>query len=77
MAPLGMQTLDTSEDLLLVSNEGHTHFTQLTEREVGKKGREINKKSSTWHNVHMGLDFFFCILSRFNGYSVPYADVDY
>lgn len=42
MAPLGMQTLDTSKDLLLVPNKGHAHLTQLTEGEVGEKDRETS-----------------------------------
>lgn len=44
MAPLGMQTLDTSEDLLLVPNEGHTHLAQLTAREVGEKDGVVDKE---------------------------------
>lgn len=56
MAPLGMHTLDTSEDLLLVPNEGHTHLTQLTERDKRKTERQ---KKRVRNGITVDSDFFF------------------
>lgn len=65
MAPLGMHTLDTSEDLLLVPNEGHTYLTQLTESEIREKQRGRKRELEMAEQGGLWFFFLFRILAYF------------